>query len=590
MTKSSNRTSVNIFLIRQTLKAGFAFMLILVLFFSGTYFAYLFSIQTWGCDLFRMKIAQVESGIARELILDQTGTAQEIIKTLESQLIGGIGKLQLNLIPKLSSTSIRSDQFYACKASLTGGQITYPILFGGEFLGQVKALFQYWNLQTVLGLISLIVILIGFILVALFYHLRSGLHEKLITPLRKLADQDATIESQELLEVDEIRSSIRLLNHQLQLAERKRLQQQKELELLGFATQVAHDIRSPLVALDLVLADTSQLPEDRRVLARSAVSRIKDICTNLLAHHRKKGDLSSLITGIEPCTCQLLPSLIDEIISEKRFEFRSRIDVILEARLDSSSYGLFANVQPSEFKRVISNLINNSIDAIPLAGKVTISLMKKENEISIVIEDNGKGIPSEILPQLFENGETYGKRDGNGLGLFHARTHLEKWGGKITIQSQVQEGTKVILEIPAIVNPKWFVPRLEIPLKSKIVIIDDDPSIHQIWQDRIGTFKKSGAELEIFNFSTLFQVLSWFHERPLNQGAYLYLVDYELLNEATNGLDIIEQLKIQQEAILVTSRFEDREILERCQRMNIRLIPKGMAGLVPLEILKAKKS
>jgi hypothetical protein len=66
-------------------------------------------------------------------------------------------------------------------------------------------------------------------------------------------------------------------------------------------------------------------------------------------------------------------------------------------------------------------------------------------------------------------------------------------------------------------------------------------------------------------------------------------VDYELLNQNATGLDVIEDLGIGTQAILVTSRYEEDKIRERCDRLGVRLIPKAMAGFVPIEIAKPKE-
>jgi hypothetical protein len=68
----------------------------------------------------------------------------------------------------------------------------------------------------------------------------------------------------------------------------------------------------------------------------------------------------------------------------------------------------------------------------------------------------------------------------------------------------------------------------------------------------------------------------------------LFLVDYELLNQAATGLDIVEKLGIGPRTILVTSRYDEQPIRERCEKLGIKLIPKSMVAFVPIEILTPK--
>ena len=64
----------------------------------------------------------------------------------------------------------------------------------------------------------------------------------------------------------------------------------------------------------------------------------------------------------------------------------------------------------------------------------------------------------------------------------------------------------------------------------------------------------------------------------------LFLVDYELLGQNVTGLDLVEGLSIERRSVLVTSRFDEEGIRGRCDKIGLKLIPKGMAGLVPIYV------
>ena len=65
-------------------------------------------------------------------------------------------------------------------------------------------------------------------------------------------------------------------------------------------------------------------------------------------------------------------------------------------------------------------------------------------------------------------------------------------------------------------------------------------------------------------------------------------MDFELLNQPKTGLDIIEELGIEKQSVLVTSRYEEKNIQERASRLNLQLLPKALAGFVPIEITQPK--
>jgi|GEM_PF-3489763 len=362
--------------------------------------------------------------------------------------------------------------------------------------------------------------------------------------------------------------------------------------LSDLARQVAHDIRSPLAALDAVTSTLPQIPEEKRIILRSALSRIRDIANGLLNEGSPSAKPSPIESGLhaseggpaEERTVFLLSSLIDGLVSEKRMQFRTKIGVEIECRLSSESYGLFVEVPPTEFKRVLSNLINNAVDAIEKNGNVIIDTTLDVDRVTIWIKDNGKGIPPHILPTLMQKGATYDKKGGLGLGLYHAKNAIESWGGNLRIESSPGEWTNVILSLPQAYPPEWFVPELNLKTNSVVVILDDDSSIHQIWQDRFDSLKINKAQISALHFSTPQEFTDWFSHRKPQTPEALYLIDHEFLGFSETGLSLIEKHGIEHQSILVTSRFEEIPIREICARLRIRMIPKGQAGFVPITI------
>ncbi|MBI4369096.1 MAG: hypothetical protein HY547_02585 [Elusimicrobia bacterium] len=354
------------------------------------------------------------------------------------------------------------------------------------------------------------------------------------------------------------------------------------MRISRYSGQVAHDIRSPLAALDSIAGNVAKLPEEERLIIRSAVGRIRDIANHLLEKHRK-----DKVNNVEDASVCLLSSLIEPLITEKRLQFRSRHDVEIETFLDAASYGHFAKIEPIEFKRLLSNLVNNSVEALETKGSVILSLAHKDQQILIKIQDTGKGIPPEILAKLGGKGETHGKTGGSGLGLYHARTALQCWGGSLKIKSQVGQGATITIILPRAEPPSWFVSELELSPKTPIVVLDDDPTIHQVWQGRLNAINLKDQDIEVVHFSRPDEIREW---AKTNASAAarkaLYLMDYELLGFKETGLALIEELNLGYQAILVTSRYEEKDILKNCQRLGVRLIPKGLAGFVPIKVME----
>ena len=380
----------------------------------------------------------------------------------------------------------------------------------------------------------------------------------------------------EVPELKEIWEGIVSKFRQMQKSENENL---IKIKLGELSAQLAHDIRSPLTALEMVVKDIKQLPEEDRIILRGSVQRIQDLANNLLTAERNKdveGDQIKKISSV------LIPSLVERMISEKRAQLKEGSSIKIKSDFQDSSYGLFSKVNPIELKRVISNLVNNSIDAIKNAGIINIYLTEEENEILISVEDNGKGIPKKLVNKIFEKGKSFEKKSGNGLGLSHAKESIESWKGLIKIDSQLGRGTKVNIQLPKIRPPKWFVPSIDLGQKTKIMVLDDDPNIHRVWEGRFSRY-----ELKLGHCHTPEEMLQWVNAN--GDENVLYLCDYELIGHKKTGLDLIEDLGLREKAILITSHFENKKIRQRCERLNVRLIPKSMAPIVPIKITNSEK-
>ena len=357
----------------------------------------------------------------------------------------------------------------------------------------------------------------------------------------------------------------------------------------SFASQVAHDIRSPLAALNMVVGTVKELPEDKRIIIRGAVQRINDIANGLLKQGKHPGSGQS--TSIQSNESVMLVALLDTIISEKRTQYREKINVEIDGNL-AKGYGLFAKVNHSELSRVISNLVNNSVEAFENAkGKVSIGIRAENEKIVITVDDNGKGIPTHILTKLGERGVSHGKENsstgtglisGSGLGVAHARETIEAAGGEFSISSELGKGTLITLTLPRCETPSWFVEKIQVQPNQVIVSVDDDQSIHQIWSGRFASAISLEAYPKHLKFTSLeeFEVWAKTNHRSENQ----YLVDYEFLGQGGNGLDTIERLQIQNKSILVTSRYEEPQIQSKAQALKLKILPKGLAPFVPIEL------
>lgn len=208
------------------------------------------------------------------------------------------------------------------------------------------------------------------------------------------------------------------------------------------AKQVAHDIRSPLSVLNLIVPQFADDSNERMVLVQQAVDRINSIAADLLNKRVTKSDSE------DKCNAS---KIIEKIVSEKRVALRENIFLKNEA----TNFDVIINMSSLELERILSNLINNSIEAMgDNGGHITCVLQQDINFHDIVVKDNGKGIPEHLFDKIGQRGVSFGKEknysSGSGLGLFHAKQTLEKNGARLLISSALSVGTTITLRFPKI--------------------------------------------------------------------------------------------------------------------------------------------
>jgi signal transduction histidine kinase len=122
--------------------------------------------------------------------------------------------------------------------------------------------------------------------------------------------------------------------------------------------------------------------------------------------------------------------------------------VTIEANLDSVKHGV---LRRGEMMQVISNVIANSLYAMPSGGTLSLATHDVEDGVALTISDTGVGIAPQDLPKAFDAFFTTRSSIGTGIGLFVAKEFVEGHGGHIELESQQasqQSGTTVKIFLP----------------------------------------------------------------------------------------------------------------------------------------------
>ncbi len=257
-------------------------------------------------------------------------------------------------------------------------------------------------------------------------------------------DMNVRVESNGKGEIALLGRSFNTMVETLSKSERELLQQAKLASVGQLAAGVAHELNNPLGTIllysDMMFKEAPEgdpRKEDLKMII-SEVHRCKTIVADLLNFARQH--------EIQPQEVDLR-SILDEVIRKVRT--RPRFETIeINCQFDPAIPLIQADA--AQLQQVFVNLFNNSAYAIENAGAITVSISPVEpKSVEIKVSDTGSGISPENLTKIFTpffTTKPAGK--GTGLGLSIVYGIIKIHHGQIAIQSQVGQGTTVIMTLP----------------------------------------------------------------------------------------------------------------------------------------------
>lgn len=351
---------------------------------------------------------------------------------------------------------------------------------------------------------------------------------------------------------------------------------EKQNEFAKTVLQVVHDIRSPLLVIEMLLKEIKRMPEDQRVPLRHAVQRINDIASNLLDVYKERSDEKVLVQKIPVAV------LINRVLAEKRLQPTSR-EIEIKVCIESQANFSFISFQSSELHRILSNLINNAIDAISGHGVVEVGLKTNDGQLELSICDNGRGVKEKLLKKLGNYGATDSKEKGAGLGLAHAMEQINKYRGSLTIKSKCGQGTKIIIRLECVKPPEWFAQEIQYAKDTIFVIVDDDSNAHYFWDIKIKTL---GIKSQVKHFYNTNEFKKWMGKNKKIMPRVILLSDNELIGSDSNGLGLIKSYKNKvAQAFLVTSHYALYELAPMATELKIKILPKELVEHIPIKII-----
>ncbi len=236
----------------------------------------------------------------------------------------------------------------------------------------------------------------------------------------------------------------KVLDH-LEIAQTQMLAAHQMRSKVELSKIVAHNIRSPVLAIEMMLPALEGAPDKVRRVLRSSLVEIKSLSQQL----KDSAELSKGVAAFELSEFSI-SELIAEVVEQKRFEIASANGI--EFVITESSGGLIrANRQ--DMRGVLSNLINNAIEATLDGGAIEISDRRAGDGVEIQISDQGIGMDASILAKLERGSFSTKMGVGRGIGIAHARSAVESVGGCIRFESELDTGTSVSIKLPTAAPP-----------------------------------------------------------------------------------------------------------------------------------------
>ncbi len=267
-----------------------------------------------------------------------------------------------------------------------------------------------------------------------------------ISELNRIADKLNGMVNQKFLssEIKDVHLSLLSVNERLiSELETAKIFKVNRNEFFG---NVAHELRTPIFAIQLSLEtlidgaiNDSNVNLDFLQRATKQSERLKDLVNDLMTISKYESgvklskryfSLSEHVTGI-----------INEL---KGIADNKNITISFQNNLKNGTQ-VFGDSE--SIKQVFINLIENSTKYTPEGGNIIIHANESEKEVTIVIEDNGIGIPEKDIPRIFERFYRVDKnrsrdRGGTGLGLSIVKHILEVHESKFKVESEIDKGTK----------------------------------------------------------------------------------------------------------------------------------------------------
>lgn len=234
----------------------------------------------------------------------------------------------------------------------------------------------------------------------------------------------------------------------------EQLAHSEKIATLGrVAAQVAHEVRNPLAGLLLYSEHlkgkvSGKLSEGEAELIDKIIHTVNNLTstTEQILNYARPVRLAPQTVDLNSVARDVIQLLGSEISTNR-----------IETRLELSASPVAGMLDEASIRAASLNLVLNAVQSMPNGGSLTVSTGAGDGKLWMVITDTGSGMDPEQIQRIFEPFSTTKSR-GLGLGMPYAQKIIEQHGGRISVRSELQKGTEVRIELPAITGVNREIP------------------------------------------------------------------------------------------------------------------------------------
>lgn len=251
---------------------------------------------------------------------------------------------------------------------------------------------------------------------------------------------------------EELEERVASKTMQLKEAQSQIIQAEKMSSLGRLAAVIAHEINNPISGL-IVFINLLQKTLEKEELTEADRVKVTKRLGIMESEAKRCGHIVSELLSFSRAEQKMIECNIAEIIerSVSILKFKTK-DKQITLNLDVEPDIPVIRCDPGKIQQIIMNLVQNAFDALPQGGEIDISAqyMKEQEQLKLVVHDNGIGIPEEFLPHIFE--PFYSSKDNGqsvGIGLFVVYGVIHQHNGIIDVDSAEGKGTTFTIFLPA---------------------------------------------------------------------------------------------------------------------------------------------